>query len=411
MPSSPHSPGVLVRPFLSAALVLSLAGCTAAGATASTPPGDTHGYVEGAVELSEARLSLIAGGADGLLTQFDLVTGERRALAEATAGDILGVTGDGRYIFRVVSAGAQSEVEILDSGVWTVEHGDHFHYYAAGPRAIGSVTGSGTPAIRTADRRTAVTFPGDGEVIVLAHDDLDDGSLGEPERVEITSHPGVEVIPYADTLLTTAPGADGTAARIDAIGSASDAAMTCAGASAPTLTRVGVVFPCATGAVLVTGADGDVTFEEIPYPEQVAPPATALDGRTGRPSVAGVAGSSGAWRLDTRAREWTFLPTAAPVLSVSAVSDDADLTVAVDVTGRVLVMDAAGATVAVSEAVLAESVADPATASQIRLIVDAQRAYVSDPAGNRILEIDYRDGARIARTFDVPAADFLEQVG
>ena len=54
--------------------------------------------------------------------------------------------------------------------------------------------------------------------------------------------------------------------------------------------------------------------------------------------------------------------------------------------------------------------ADP-TRSQIQLVVDANRAYVSGPAEGIVLEVDYRDGARIARTFDGLDPRFLQQVG
>jgi hypothetical protein len=61
--------------------------------------------------------------------------------------------------------------------------------------------------------------------------------------------------------------------------------------------------------------------------------------------------------------------------------------------------------------VLAGSAAAPAARERIRLIVDANRAYVSGPAEGVVLEVDYRDGARIARTFDELDPQSLEQVG
>ncbi|CAM5634885.1 hypothetical protein SVIOM342S_01254 [Streptomyces violaceorubidus] len=33
--------------------------------------------------------------------------------------------------------------------------------------------------------------------------------------------------------------------------------------------------------------------------------------------------------------------------------------------------------------------------------VDRSRAYLNDPAGKRVFEIDYNDGLRVARTFDL----------
>lgn len=401
--------------------LVSLTGCAASGVSptpATAPTGDTHGYVEGAEELTEAQLSLVLGGRDGAVTMLDLVTEEQTALQDAADADVIGLSGDGRFLFRVARSDAaeyseETSVDIVDSGVWTVEHGDHFHYYRAEPRTIGAVTGSGPAVVHTADRRTAVTFPESGEVVVLDHDDLGDGVIGDSQRLSITPHTGALALPYGGGILVTSPDAAGVPASVEAIGpDGISASAPCAAASSATLTRVGAVFTCATGAVLFTVAGDEVIFEEIASPAgATAPPATALQGRTGRPAVAGIAGDEGAWRLDSRAREWIFLPTDTPLVAASAVSDDADLTVAVAATGRIIVLDAAGSVLATTEPVLAASTADSATTAQVRLIVDAQRAYVSDPAQNRILEIDYRDGARIARTFSVADATFLEQVG
>ncbi|MFD2400153.1 hypothetical protein ACFSVJ_29850 [Prauserella oleivorans] len=35
------------------------------------------------------------------------------------------------------------------------------------------------------------------------------------------------------------------------------------------------------------------------------------------------------------------------------------------------------------------------------ILVDTSRAYVNDPGGRRVYEVDYNDRLRIARTFDL----------
>lgn len=417
MRSPRHSSRARLAPLAATTLALvALTGCAAPDAaptpTATASTGG-HGYVAGAEELSEARLSLVSGSAAGELSLLDLVTEEEFALLDAADTDVTGLSGDGRFLFRIERSGEQTSVQIVDSGVWTVEHGDHFHYYRAEPRTIGAVSGAGPAAVHTADRRTAVTFPESGEVLVLSHDDLGDGVVGDPQRVSIEPHAGALALPFGGMLLATAPDETGVPASVEVIGADGvGASIPCAEASSATITRVGAVFTCATGAVLATEAGDQVTFEEIPYPAGVAAaPATSLQGRTGRPSVAGLAGGAGAWRLDARTRAWVLLSTETPLLAVTAVADEVNLTVAVDVTGRIAVLDAAGAVIATTEPELAATAADPTAAAHLRVIVDAHRAYVSDPAQHRVLEIDYRDGARIARTFSVADATFLEQVG
>lgn len=413
-----HGHRPVLTAVLAAALAVTVVGCSSLGSQPQPSPGatdDAHGHVEGAEELSEPQLGLVFGGADGALRQLDLVAETETALLGPATGEVATVSGDGRFIFRVATSGAETTVEIVDSGVWTVEHGDHFHYYRAAPRTIGTLTGEGPAVIHTADRRTAITFPEMGEVVVVSQDDLEDGTIGNPARVPITPHPRAVAMPFGGALLTTVPDANGTPSTVQVVREDGDAVadpVACAGASGVVLTRVGVVFACETGAVLATETGDSISFEEIPYPAGVdAPAATSLQGRTGRPSVAGPAGDAGAWRLDSRARAWHFLPSETELVAVSAVADDADLTVAVDTAGRIRVFDAAGGNLAMTDPVLAESIANAESRALVRVIVDAQRAYVSDPANDRILEIDYRDNARIARTFPTPGVLFLEQVG
>ncbi len=46
------------------------------------------------------------------------------------------------------------------------------------------------------------------------------------------------------------------------------------------------------------------------------------------------------------------------------------------------------------------------------LIADQHRAYLSGPAEHRLFEIDYADGARVARTFDTTDAPaFVAETG
>lgn len=405
--------------------VLLLTSCAApATGPATASPTDiattTHGYVEGAEELSEPELSLALAGRQGALTLVDLLDGTGSALPGAS-GPIDALTGDGRFVYPSRADADRVVVGIVDSGRWTVEHGDHFHYYRATARAVGTVTGTGPPAIRHGDRRTAISFPASGEVVLLNQDDLAAGSLGDAPTVARRPHPGLLALPFAGHLLVTTPDQFGVVAGIDILDDRGDtvagSGTPCRHASDAITTRVGAVLACADGAVLVTAAAGTLTTEQIPYPAGIAPAARSLTGRAGRPVVAGVtdpvagAGPAGYWQLDTRRREWTFRPTDIPLLVVSAVGDSAGLLVAVDTAGRIRVFGPDGGDLGTSEPLLAGSVADPFARDRVRLIVDANRAYVSGPVEGVVLEVDYRDGARIARTFDGLDPQFFEQVG
>lgn len=85
-------------------------------------------------------------------------------------------------------------------------------------------------------------------------------------------------------------------------------------------------------------------------------------------------------------------------MQVTAVDDEDDHVLALAQDGRVLVLDGAdGALLAQTEPLAAESLAAGLAPT---LVADQQRAYLSAPAERRLHEIDYADGARLARSFE-----------
>ncbi|MCI2956423.1 ABC transporter [Agromyces atrinae] len=406
----------LSAPRRAAPLLLALLATTALAACATgtaEPAADAdtakpHGYVEGASEMPEPQSRLVYSDAAGDVRLLDLLSEADKPLA--SVGPITGTSSDGRFTFAPGADG----VSVIDAGAWTVDHGDHMHYYLAEARSVGTVDGAGAEAVASSATRTAVFFADDGEAVILDRDALGTDDVVELTRFETAPHDGV-VVPFADGFLATMPGADGIADRVallDADGAPVDGVeAACPAVGGERQTRVGVVFSCADGALLATETDGEVAFEHVAYPEGAATRAGALDNRAGRPAVGAVAGDAGAWQFDSRAREWTFIATDTPLVAVSAVGDDEHLLVAVDTTGRVLVLSAPDAAViAASEPLLASSAAE--RPAEIGLVVDASRAYVSGPAESVILEIDYRDGARVARSFATPVAPIgLELAG
>jgi hypothetical protein len=155
---------------------------------------------------------------------------------------------------------------------------------------------------------------------------------------------------------------------------------------------------------VVATADGHTpVLHHVPYPEGAAAPATSFNGRKGRPTVAGTGSDAGVWLLNTRRHTWEWLPTAAPVLAAATADDAAGHVVVVAGDGTVEVYDTATKErVARTEPLLAATLASPDLADHIHLTVDAQRAYVNAPAEGVVHEIDYADGARVARTLSMP---------
>ncbi|PJJ70553.1 hypothetical protein CLV46_0075 [Diaminobutyricimonas aerilata] len=388
-----------------ALLALAAVTLTSACATTTPAPADTpsagHGYIPGAEEMPEPQLRVITVDDDGSTASIDLLTGDEVDVADLGApGDI--VT-DGRFVFATTDAG----VEVLDSGVWTRPHGDHSHYYRADSRRVGVVKGDG--AARVASDRRTVVIAFDDEAVVLEAAALADGGLGDPRRVDLD--PGAVAAPFGDHLVV----GESDAVRVQDADGAVVAEAPCAAPAGSFPTRAGLVIGCAEGALLVTEGETAPVVEPVPYPAPVVDADRARDfaARADRPSVAAPAGITGVWLLDARERAWMRIPTEAPVIAASAVGDDDETVLAVDATGRLLVLDGLGGTLlAATEPLVAESVADPALAAGVTLEVDAQRAYLNDPAGGRVLEIDYRDGGRVAREFRMPHTPlFLAEVG
>lgn len=426
---------------LAAATLLGTAACAGpVPGPAATPAASAvpHGYVAGAAEVAEPQLHLATVDAAGNLDLLDLLGGTSAPVT--TLDDVSDVSTDGRFVFA--AAAAAGTVTIVDSGAWTVDHDDHQHYYRAEPVIVGTVTGSGPGVVSGGGTLTTVRFADSGTGIILDTGGLGEGDVTEVGRIDGDPGAGV-LVPFGEQIISgrsDAPG--GAASGIDAVQVLDGSGAPVAGASADCVdlsgtitTAVGVVFGCADGALLATaGADADadaaeaVTFEHIPYPPGVAAADRALEfrNRTGRPSVAAVAGERGAWLLDTRERRWSMLETDTPLLQVTAVDDSAEHVVALARDGRVLVLDAAtGRTLAATEPLLPATLAIDRARAEIgaapgetplldgvELTVDASRAYLNAPADGLVYEIDYADAARVARTFPLAGQPrFLVETG
>ncbi|QCR42319.1 ABC transporter [Curtobacterium sp. SGAir0471] len=374
---------------VAAGLALGLTACSTedtAGPAAdeTTATAKPHGYVEGASEAQEPQVRLLAVSADGSTTVHDLIADETTELDDVEAPDHS--TTDGRFL--VTSTGDRTT--IIDGGAWTVDHGDHTHYYAAEPRVVGTIDGGGPVEVHSSETMTTITWPERGEGVVLDRAALGQGVVQETVRVDATV-----LLPFGEQLV--AGTADGVRV-LDADGEPTDGQPTgaeaaCTDPAGGIVTRAGAVVGCADGAVVV-GEDGGVTAVALP---DGADRPTAFSARAGRPTVAGLAGDRGAWLLDSREGNWRLVETERPLRAVSAVDDEDEHVVGIDDQSRVVVLTASTGAIATTEPLL-----DPD--EQPLLQLDAQRAYVADASGPQVHEIDFADGARVARSIDLTAA-------
>lgn len=374
---------------LTAALALLLTACqTAPTAEPAATDEDDHGAIAGARELAEPALHLTSIATDGGVHHLDLLDEQSERLGEIAPAT--GLQTDGRFLYAVRDGG----VSVVDSGVWTWNHVDHFHYYEAPADLLGEVRGAGAPTVVASDLGAGIHFDG-GEAALLDLDALKDGEIVERFRLESAPGDGMVVPLPTGALVTDAAGlrhVDGTGRQLEAI--------SCAQPAGSIATNVGVVVGCADGAVLaVTDADG-TTFERIPYPDGAEDRAMAFAAREGRPTVAGLAGDDGVWLLDTRERSWSRIEAGERIVRVAAVDDADHQVVALTADGAVLVLDGeTGARLARTEPLVAASLADPDLADGVSLTVDQHRTYLNGPAEHAMFEIDPADDARVARTF------------
>lgn len=167
-----------------AVLTLPLASCAGPSTPGLTAPSsaDGHGAIAGAEEVAEAQLGLTTIDAQGRVTHLDLLDESVTDIGTVAAPESM--TTDGRYLFADTGDG----VEVVDSGVWTWDHVDHFHYYRTAPALLGAVGGDGSATVATTNSSTTggtgISFSGSGDAVLLDTEALSKGEIRELFRVE-----------------------------------------------------------------------------------------------------------------------------------------------------------------------------------------------------------------------------------
>ncbi|MET8799570.1 zinc ABC transporter permease AztB [Nocardia sp. NPDC004568] len=373
-----------------ALLLVPVAAC--GGETGEAPAEPVpHGYVAGAEESAGAQPRLVlADRSSGAVRILDLVTEE--IITQDPVPGLTYLADDGRYAYLAASG----ETTVLDSGSWVVDHGDHVHYYRAQPRRVGALPGS----VRSAAGDTVVTAAV-----------LDDRSTALADRAALdagTLTPGPVVdgpaLPYGGHLLVADAGRIQVRDRENAPVQTLDARCDQPGGQA--VTRRGGVFSCADGALVVTERDDRFAAQKVPYPAGTTGSAAQFFHRRGSDVLVAVRDSR-VLVLDIAHRAWRPIGPG-PVVAATTAGAGTDI----------LTLDAGGVLRSYDPETGAETghrplpsgPLDPA-ASPV-LLIDADRAYVNEPAARRIHEIDYADGLRIARTFDLDITpDLMVETG
>ena len=366
---------------------LALAACAGPDDTEPTDPGrGSYSDVEGAQEESEAQHRLVlADSSDGSVAVLDLLSEETEVVDGIDA--VQGIRTDGRFAYLRSPTGTD---RVLDSGVWTWDHGDHNHYYRASSRLLDADAPTGEAS--GAFNQPTVVLDGSGTATVLDRSALEGGEVEELATLQDVEGVALAV---GDEVLTGSRDGDGLEVRtLD--GDVREVDVTCSDPDVSARTRAGLVVGCAEGAALVDPEEW--TAELIAYPEgtQPAERATGLEHRPGSTVLAALRGDAGVWALDVRAGTWT--PIDAPgAVAAAAAGEDLPLLV-LDDAGRLASYDAATGE-PVAETDLVERL-DPDQPAPV-IAVDPARAYVNDAAAGIVHEIDYNDDLRVARTLEV----------
>lgn len=356
------------------------------------PARARRGAREAAEQQSRLLLNDPVGGDTRIL---DLVTGQVHTTAQVKDTVRLGT--DGRFGYLHTPGGTH----VLDSGVWMVDHGDHVHYYSAATRDVGELPAGSRAQVRSDASVTAVTDEG-GRALLYDRSELEQGKITSPVTLPGT-HIGA-VVPYEEHLLAFR-NRSGTAELVvlDRRGKrVASPGVTCAEPRGDAVTRRGVIFGCADGALLVRAHNGAFTAEVIPYGTHAPATerATAFRHRPGSDTLTAAAGDDAVWVLDVAERTWTRVDTG-PVVAVNTAGEGSPLLV-LETDGSLHGYDiATGEQTARTKSLLAGGTWARTDGSAPVIEVDRSRAYVNDPESKKVFEIDYNDGLRIARSFDL----------
>ncbi|MFF7254547.1 hypothetical protein [Streptomyces microflavus] len=399
-----------VTPWASAALVLTALLTTscaseeadAGRSVAKPPPATPHGYVEGAKEAAEQQSRLLLNDpTSGNTRVLDLVTGKVHTTAQVKDAVRLGM--DGRFGYLHAADGTH----VLDSGAWMVDHGDHVHYYSAATRDLGELPAGSQAQIRSDVAVIAVTDE-NGRTVLYDRSKLEKGRIAAPRTLRGT-YTGA-VVPYEEHLLAFAnTGGTTELVVLDRKGErVASPDVTCEAPQGDAVTRRGVILGCADGALLMRAQDGAFAVEKIPYGKHVPGDerATAFRHRPGSDTLTALAGDDGVWVLDVAERTWKRVDTG-PVVAVNTAGEGSPLLV-LETDGALHGYDiATGKQTARTKSLLTAGKRDDTDGNDPVIEVDRSRAYVNDPEGKQVFEIDYNDGLRIARSFDLDVKPVL----
>lgn len=410
-----RNPLIAAIPVAAVALIGGVSGCVADDSgmhdDGSRSIEDVpHGYVAGAEEASEAQTTMAVAERGSDTVHLLPLSAEHQDRAKAIELDIHAerLEQDGRFVY--VSDGGRT-IEIIDSGAWTVDHGDHVHFYRAQPRSLGSLTLEAPATTIVGNGERTVIGSADGTVTVLDRGALEDGG-----RADDAARAGRSIDTDSSTALA-APLDDGLVLAVgddparpadrlvftDAEGSTSGPEQECVAPEGVAILRAGVAIGCRDGVALFDPGP-EPAFRLLTYGESTALRADGFGYRPRSNEAAAPAGG-GLWSVDAAHTELRHVAVPGAVIASAASPADDATALALDEIGTLRSLDRD------TGEVLAQAALDGVTGKSA-LELDSQRAYVTAADKRAVYEIDYADGLRVARSLAVPVRpDLMVEVG
>lgn len=308
---------------------------------------------------------------------------------------------NGRHVLVSRSDG----FEVLDLGTWTDRHGDHRHYYTAAPALTGVRFGGAKPGHVVAHDGLLTLFSdGTGAVEVVDPADLLDGDAQARTVTTRPPHHGVAVARADGTTVVSVGDEETRTGAVILDGTAAPVAATddCPGLHGEAGAADGVLtLGCQDGVLIVRGNSIQKVAASDPY------------GRIGNQAGSVVSPVVlGDYKTDPEAelerpRRFTLTDTAAGTITVVPIDTSYSFrslgrgprgeAVILGTDGHLHVYDPASAQrTAHLPAIAAWTEPDDWQSPMPDLHIQDGIAYVSDPAGPRLVAVDLADGAVVA---------------
>ena len=387
-----------------AALTLSallLSACSSP--SSSTPAGSSSSEPAASPSIQEqsAAAPRLVLTHDGGLTVFDAESLEPISEIPLEGFLRLSSAGDGRHL----AVSANEGFHLLDTGSWSEAHGDHAHHYTSEPSLTEAVVKAAKPGhVVSAAGQTAFFDDSTGTVSFVGTDSLGDGHL-ETDEVQLPeAHHGIAVPLDGGGLLASVGSEEGRtgAAVLDAGGTELLRSDECPGLHGEAAVAGSLAFGCEDGMLVYR----DGSFHKVPSPDSYG----RMGNQAGSPESTVVLADYKTHRdadlerpervalVDTASERVQLVELGTSYTFRSLGRGPAGEALVLGTDGALHVIDAGTGVVASSISVI-DPWEEPADWQQPRpaLQVLGSTAYVTDPAGSRLLAVDLATGS-VARS-------------